>query len=79
MTGPELSPAMPAGRPELSPAAPGGGTGPASAPVIVRALVARGSGAELRVERVRLPAPGPGEVRVTIRARRTEGRGANGW
>ncbi|MCF0093657.1 alcohol dehydrogenase catalytic domain-containing protein [Micromonospora sp. MH99] len=36
--------------------------------VTVRALVARGRGAELRVERVRLPAPGPGEVRVTIRA-----------
>ncbi|MET8361143.1 alcohol dehydrogenase catalytic domain-containing protein [Micromonospora sp. NPDC005171] len=61
---PELSPAASTGHAELSPAAPGGGT----EPVIVRALVARGSGAELRVERVRLPAPGPGEVRVTIRA-----------
>ncbi|MFJ6153637.1 zinc-binding dehydrogenase [Micromonospora profundi] len=57
MTGPELTPAAPAGGPE-----------PAAAPVTVRALVARGAGAELRVERVRLPAPGPGEVRVTIRA-----------
>ncbi|MEV7330272.1 alcohol dehydrogenase catalytic domain-containing protein [Micromonospora sp. NPDC093244] len=44
------------------------GTAPVSEPVTVRALVARGSGAELRVERVRLPAPGPGEVRVTITA-----------
>ncbi|MEK8106685.1 hypothetical protein NKG94_18630 [Micromonospora sp. M12] len=61
-TGPEQ--AATATGPELSPAAPvGGGTAPASAPVTVRALVARGSGAELRVERVRLPAPGPGEVR----------------
>ncbi|WP_422739541.1 alcohol dehydrogenase catalytic domain-containing protein [Micromonospora sp. WMMD729] len=48
--------------------APGGGVEPASAPIVVRALVARGTGAELRIERVRLPAPGPGEVRVTIRA-----------
>ncbi|MET8307950.1 zinc-binding dehydrogenase [Micromonospora sp. NPDC005173] len=39
-----------------------------SGPVTVRALVARGSGAELRVEQVRLPAPGPGELRVTIHA-----------
>ncbi|RAO28724.1 S-(hydroxymethyl)mycothiol dehydrogenase [Micromonospora saelicesensis] len=68
MTDPELFPTAATGRTELSPAAPGGGTEPAPAAVIVRALVARGSGAELRVERVRLPAPGPGEVRVTIRA-----------
>lgn len=54
--------------PESSPAAPGGGGEPAVAPVTVRALVARGAGAELRIEQVRLPAPGPGEVRVTIRA-----------
>jgi Zn-dependent alcohol dehydrogenase len=54
--------------PELSPPAPAGSAAPASAPVVVRALVARGPGAELRVERVRLPAPGPGEVRVTIAA-----------
>ncbi|WCN83667.1 alcohol dehydrogenase catalytic domain-containing protein [Micromonospora sp. LH3U1] len=53
MTGPELSPPAPALE---------------GAPVTVRALVARGSGAELRVEQVRLPAPGPGELRVTIRA-----------
>ncbi|MEU5907495.1 zinc-binding dehydrogenase [Micromonospora sp. NPDC047467] len=53
MSGPELPPAAPTGGPE---------------PVTVRALVARGSGAELRVERVRLPAPGPGELRVRITA-----------
>lgn len=34
----------------------------------MRALVARGPGAPLRVEEVRLPAPGPGELRVRIRA-----------
>ncbi|SIN43220.1 alcohol dehydrogenase catalytic domain-containing protein [Micromonospora cremea] len=39
-----------------------------AAPVTVRALVARGVGADLRVEQVRLPAPGPGDLRVTIRA-----------
>ncbi|NYH46297.1 S-(hydroxymethyl)glutathione dehydrogenase/alcohol dehydrogenase [Micromonospora jinlongensis] len=54
--------------PDSAPAALGGGTEPAGAPVTVRALVARGAGAELRIEQVRLPAPGPGEVRVTIRA-----------
>ncbi|MET7866709.1 alcohol dehydrogenase catalytic domain-containing protein [Micromonospora taraxaci] len=46
-------------------------SGPETSPaasVTVRALVARGSGAELRIERVRLPAPGPGEVRVKITA-----------
>ncbi|MCG5439050.1 alcohol dehydrogenase catalytic domain-containing protein, partial [Micromonospora foliorum] len=68
MSHPELPPAAPAGGTELSAAPSGGGTEPAAAPVTVRALVARGSGAELRVERVRLPAPGPGEVRVTLRA-----------
>lgn len=68
MSAPEPSPAAPSGRAEPSPAAPGGGSEPAGAPVTVRALVARRSGAELRIEQVRLPAPGPGEVRVTIRA-----------
>ncbi|MEH0841486.1 zinc-binding dehydrogenase [Micromonospora sp. CPCC 205711] len=34
----------------------------------MRALVARGPGAPLRIEQVRLPAPGPGELRVRIRA-----------
>ncbi|MEU7804045.1 alcohol dehydrogenase catalytic domain-containing protein [Micromonospora arborensis] len=54
--------------PESTSTASADGTAPASAPVTVRALVARSSGAELRVEWVRLPAPGPGEVRVTITA-----------
>lgn len=58
MSAPEPFPAAPAGRAEPSRAAP----------VTVRALVARGAGAELRIEQVRLPAPGPGEVRVAIRA-----------
>ncbi|MEH1169243.1 alcohol dehydrogenase catalytic domain-containing protein [Micromonospora sp. CPCC 205539] len=39
-----------------------------SGPVVVRALVAREPGAAPRVEQIRLPAPGPGELRVTIRA-----------
>ncbi|WP_200209994.1 zinc-binding dehydrogenase [Micromonospora coerulea] len=34
----------------------------------MRALVARGPGAPLRVEEVRLPAPGPGQLRIRIRA-----------
>jgi S-(hydroxymethyl)glutathione dehydrogenase/alcohol dehydrogenase len=34
----------------------------------VRALVARGTGADLAVEDVRLPDPGPGQVRVRVRA-----------
>ncbi|MFF5172988.1 alcohol dehydrogenase catalytic domain-containing protein [Micromonospora sp. NPDC000089] len=34
----------------------------------MRALVARAAGAPPRVERVRLPAPGPGQLRVRIRA-----------
>ncbi|MFC4147141.1 zinc-binding dehydrogenase [Micromonospora mangrovi] len=34
----------------------------------MRALVSRGPGAPLRVEQVRLPAPGPGELRIRIRA-----------
>ncbi|MEV1147505.1 alcohol dehydrogenase catalytic domain-containing protein, partial [Micromonospora sp. NPDC049799] len=34
----------------------------------MRALLARGVGAPLGVEEVELPAPGPGEVRVDIRA-----------
>ncbi|MFG1891937.1 alcohol dehydrogenase catalytic domain-containing protein [Micromonospora sp. NPDC049051] len=34
----------------------------------MRALVARGVGAPLRVEEIELPAPGPHEVRVSIRA-----------
>ncbi|MEV4656292.1 zinc-binding dehydrogenase [Micromonospora sp. NPDC049301] len=59
MSGPEQAPTAPA---QAGPA------GPTAAPVTVRALVARGAGADLRVERVRLPAPGPGELRVTIRA-----------
>ncbi|WP_405434074.1 zinc-binding dehydrogenase [Micromonospora sp. NBC_00617] len=66
-----MSGAEPTGGPGVvaQPAAgPAVGAEPAGGPVTVRALVARGRGAELRVERVRLPAPGPGEVRVTIRA-----------
>ncbi|MEU4717787.1 alcohol dehydrogenase catalytic domain-containing protein, partial [Micromonospora purpureochromogenes] len=34
----------------------------------MRALVARAPGAPLRVEEIRLPAPGPGELRVRVRA-----------
>ncbi|MEH0936601.1 alcohol dehydrogenase catalytic domain-containing protein [Micromonospora psammae] len=34
----------------------------------MRALVARGPGLPLRVEQVRLPPPGPGELRVRVRA-----------
>lgn len=36
--------------------------------IAVRALVARGVGADLEVAQVRLPPPGPGEVRVRVRA-----------
>jgi S-(hydroxymethyl)glutathione dehydrogenase/alcohol dehydrogenase len=39
-----------------------------TAGIAVQALVARGVDGELAVEEVRLPAPGPGEVRVRIRA-----------
>jgi S-(hydroxymethyl)glutathione dehydrogenase/alcohol dehydrogenase len=35
---------------------------------MVKALVTRGSGQELRVEDIELPPPGPGEVRVRVRA-----------
>ncbi|MEU8184240.1 zinc-binding dehydrogenase [Micromonospora sp. NPDC049047] len=63
MSAPGSFPAGPPRPAAPNPAGPGGGE-----PVTVRALVARGAGAELRIERIRLSAPGPGEVRVTIRA-----------